>query len=170
MWGPSKLLGMPNRYDMMIIGGTIGRFFLGFGFCSILPELAEGCLEKFDIKQLPPEIADKTGSMLSIIIAVGGTTFPQSVGILYGGGIDFRTIMDAFGIVGLTFSFIYILRVYEQGIGLFSCKYSQLTRVTNTNIKKQNDERIIDHPQHNEILHGKIDCKVGVPHGEELKE
>ena len=122
LWGPSKLLGMPDNYQAMVAGSTLGRFCTGFGFASVLPELAEACLEHFDIHHLPPEIADKNGTMFSAIIAIGSVVFPQVVSILFGAGIAYRTITDAFGIIGLLFATLYISVVFERGIGLFALK------------------------------------------------
>ena len=40
LWGPSKLLSMPDNYQAMVAGMTLGRFCTGFCFASVLPEMA----------------------------------------------------------------------------------------------------------------------------------
>ena len=122
LWGPSKLLSMPDNYQIMVAGSTLSRFCNGLGFASVLPEMAEACLQHFDIRHLPPEIADKNGTMFSAGIAIGCIVFSQTVSILYGAGVAYRTITDAFGILGLFLSILYISVVFERGAGLFALK------------------------------------------------
>ena len=42
----------------------LGRFFIGFGYGHIVPEMNDAVLEKLDIDLLPPEVGDKMGSTL----------------------------------------------------------------------------------------------------------
>ena len=42
-------------------------------------------------------------------------TYARS-GILYGEQVDYRTITDVFGILGLLFSTIYLVSIYQTGI------------------------------------------------------
>ena len=41
------------------------------------------------------------------------------LGVLYGEGVHYRALTDAFGIFGIIFSVVYIVAVYQSDAGLF---------------------------------------------------
>ena len=68
-YGPSRT--MPNKWQVALVGMVLGKCFNGFTFISIMPEVTEACLERFQISNLPPEVGDKVGVINTATIAMG---------------------------------------------------------------------------------------------------
>ena len=65
-YGPSRLLHMPNKFEIVIAGMIGGKFFNAFGFNSMIPALTDACLEHFKLDQAPSVIADRVGVITKV--------------------------------------------------------------------------------------------------------
>ena len=49
LYGPSRLIGMPNRWQLAVAGMIAGKFANGFGYLAIMPEIVESCRDAFSL-------------------------------------------------------------------------------------------------------------------------
>ena len=109
------MLHMPNRIELMIVGMSCSNALNAISFIVVIPEISEATVDGFCLRHLPPEMGDKVGAVFSFSISVGSVLYPLSMGYMVE-ILDYRWCTDVFGLVGLSFSLLYLFVVYDKGM------------------------------------------------------